>query len=103
MLGAIIALLDFYAINAKRAVEAILFEKQKSLSILKFGYFHNENPRWPPKSKMAAKKTKKIQTSITPSCSGPIPAQKSRGNSVLGVVFSYTMPKMVFHYSHRFS
>ena len=37
MLGAIIALLDFYAINAKRAVEAILFEKQKSLSILKLG------------------------------------------------------------------
>ena len=33
----------------------------------------------------------------------PIPAQKSRGNSVLGVVFSHTMPKMDFHYSHRFS
>ena len=33
----------------------------------------------------------------------PIPAQKSRGNSVLRVVFSHTMPKMDFHYSHRFS
>ena len=41
-------------------------------------------------------------TSTTPSCSGPIPAQKSRGNSVLGVVFSNTMPKMDFHYSHGF-
>ena len=29
-------------------------------------------------------------------------AQKSRGNSV-GVVFSHTMPKMDFRYSHRFS
>ena len=28
------------------------------------------------------------KTSPMPSCSGPIPAQKSRGNSVLGVVFS---------------
>ena len=34
---------------------------------------------------------------------GPIPAQKSLGNSELGVVFSHTMPKMDFHYSHRFS
>ena len=44
-----------------------------------------------------------VKTSTTPSCSGPIPAQKSRGNSVLGVVFSHTMPKMDFRYSHRFS
>ena len=44
-----------------------------------------------------------IRTSITPSCSGTIPAQKSRGNSVLAVIFSHTMPKMDFHYSHRFS
>ena len=29
--------------------------------------------------------------------------QISRGNSVLGVVFSHKMPKMDFHYSHRFS
>ena len=36
------------------------------------------------------------KTSTTPSCSGPIPAQKSRGNSVPGVVFSLTMPKNVF-------
>ena len=43
------------------------------------------------------------KTSTTPSCSGPIPAQKSRGNSVIGVVFSHTMSKMKFHYSHRFS
>ena len=42
-------------------------------------------------------------TSTTPSCSGPIPAQKLRGNSVLGVVFSNKMHKMDFHYSHRFS
>ena len=46
---------------------------------------------------------KQIKTSTTPSCSGPIPAQKSRGNSVLGVVFSNTMPKKDFRYSHRFS
>ena len=31
-----------------------------------------------------------------------VPAQKSRGNSVLGIVFSHTMPEMDFH-SHRFS
>ena len=33
MLGAIIALLDFYAINAKRAVEAILFGQARSSSL----------------------------------------------------------------------
>ena len=43
------------------------------------------------------------RTSTTPSCSGPIPAQKSRGNSVLRVVFSHTISKMDVHYSHRFS
>ena len=31
------------------------------------------------------------------------PGRKVRGNSVLGVVFSHTMPKMDFRYSHRFS
>ena len=36
------------------------------------------------------------KTSTTPSCSGLIPAQKSRGNSVLGVVFSHTKPNMNF-------
>ena len=30
-------------------------------------------------------------------------AQESQGNSVIGVVFSHTMPKTDFHYSHRFS
>ena len=48
------------------------------------------------------KNEEKKKTSTTPSCSGPISAQKSQGNSVLGVVFPHTMPKMVFHYSHRF-
>ena len=43
------------------------------------------------------------KTSTTQSCRGPIPAQKSRGNSVPGVVFSHTMPKMDSRYSHRFS
>ena len=42
---------------------------------------------------------KKLKTSTTPSCSGPIPAKKSRGNSVLGVVFSHTMPKLDFRYT----
>ena len=40
-------------------------------------------------------------TSTTPSCRGPIPAQKSQDNSVLGVVFPHMMPEMDFHYSHR--
>ena len=31
------------------------------------------------------------------------PGTKVTGNSVLGVVFSPTMPKMDFRYSHRFS
>ena len=44
-----------------------------------------------------------VYTSTTPSCSRPIPTQKSRGNSVLGVLFSHTMPKKDFRYSHRFS
>ena len=43
------------------------------------------------------------ETSTTPSCSGPIPAQKSWGNSVLGVIFFHTIPKMDVRYSHRFS
>ena len=43
------------------------------------------------------------KTSTTPSCSVPIPAQKSRGNSVLGVVFSHRMPEKDFRYSYRFS
>ena len=30
-------------------------------------------------------------------------AQKSRGNSVPGVVFSHTMPKIDFYHSHRFN
>ena len=41
------------------------------------------------------------KTSTTRSGSVLIPAQKSRGNSVLEVVFSQTMPKMDFHYFHR--
>ena len=36
----------------------------------------------------------KINTSTKSSCSALIPAQKSRGNSVLGVEFSHMMPKM---------
>ena len=43
-----------------------------------------------------SKGKKIVKTSTTPSCSGPIPAQQSRGNSVLGVVFSHRMPKMDF-------
>ena len=43
------------------------------------------------------------KTSTTSSGSGPIPAQKSRGNSVLGVIFSETIPKKDFRYSYRFS
>ena len=39
----------------------------------------------------------------TPSCSGPIPAQKLRANSVPRAVFSNLMPKMDFYYFHRFS
>ena len=31
------------------------------------------------------------------------PGTKSRGNSVLGVIFAHKMPKMDFYYSHRFS
>ena len=48
-------------------------------------------------------KEKRRKTTTTPSCGGPILAQKSRDNLVLGVVFSHMMPRMDFHYSHRFS
>ena len=45
----------------------------------------------------------RLQTSTTPRCSRPIPAQKIQGISVPGVVFSHTMPKIDFYHSHRFS
>ena len=44
------------------------------------------------------KEMKTAKTSTTPSCSRPIPAENIRSNSVSGVVFSHTMPKMDFHY-----
>ena len=31
------------------------------------------------------------------------PGTKVKGNSVLGIEFSHTMPKIDFHYSHRFN
>ena len=46
---------------------------------------------------------KKHETSTTPSCSGPIPTQKSRANSVPGAIFSTLMFEMNFYYFHRFS
>ena len=39
---------------------------------------------------------KKKKTSTTPSCRGPIPAQKSRGKSVLGLYFPTRCPKWIF-------
>ena len=45
----------------------------------------------------------KLQTSTTPSCSGPIPAQKSRANSVPGDIFSHLMFEMNLYHFHRFS
>ena len=70
---------------------------------------HGRQDKW--KNKHAKKRLTKTpttnqsvqKTSTTLSCSGPIPAQESRGNSRLGVVFSHTIPKMDFRYSHRFS
>ena len=48
---------------------------------------------------------KSKKTSTTPSCSGPIPAQKIRGNSVAGGVISINMddggPEMKCTYFHR--
>ena len=49
------------------------------------------------------KKEKKERTSTTPSCSGPIPAQKSRANSVPGDIFSHLMFEMYLYHFHRFS
>ena len=46
---------------------------------------------------------KKIKTSTTPSCSGPIPAKRLRANSVPRAVFSHQMLKMDFYYFNRFS
>ena len=48
-------------------------------------------------------KEKKKETSTTPSCSGPIPAQKIEGNSAQVAVFSHLMPKKDFYYFHHFS
>ena len=42
-------------------------------------------------------------TSTTPSCSGPIPAQKSQASSVSGDKFSHLMFEMIFYHLHRFS
>ena len=46
---------------------------------------------------------KPTETSTTPSCSGPIPAQKSRANSVPGDIFSHLMFEMNLYHFHRFS
>ena len=43
------------------------------------------------------------KTSTTPSCSGPIPAQMSRANSVPGAIFSHLMFEMNFYHFHHFS
>ena len=48
----------------------------------------------PPKKKKAT--TNKQKTSTTPSCSGPIPAQKSTVNSVLGSYFPTRCQKWIF-------
>ena len=44
---------------------------------------------------------KKQQTSTTPSCCGPIPAHKSRANSVPGAIYSHLMFEC--YCFHRFS
>ena len=41
-------------------------------------------------------------TTTTPSCSGPIPAQKSQASLEPGAVFSRLMLEMDFNYFHRF-
>ena len=46
---------------------------------------------------------KQTITSTTPSCSGQIPAQKPRANSVPGDIFSHLMFEMNFYHFHRFS
>ena len=43
------------------------------------------------------------QTNTAPSCSGPIPTQKSWVNSVPGAIFSHLMFEMHFYHFHRFS
>ena len=56
------------------------------------------------KKKKNDENTKKDkETSTTPSCSGPIPAQKSRANSVPGAIFSHLMFEMNFYHFHSFS
>ena len=50
-----------------------------------------------------SKLIKKENTSTTPSCSGPIPSQKSRANSVPGIIFFHLVFEMNFNYFHRFS
>ena len=70
---------------------------------------HHFAARDPPRvqkmmgSSKTNKQTNKHKTSTTPSFSWPIPSQKIWGNSVPGVIFSHTMPKIDFHYSNRFS
>ena len=91
------------------------FKKQKCLDFHPSSGPHQDLPGWKSRQneRLSLKKSTwgneqmKIKTikktNTTPSCSGPIPAQKTRGHSVLGVVFSHTMHKMDFHYSHCFS
>ena len=43
------------------------------------------------------------ETSTTPSCSGPIPEQKSEANLVPAAVFSHQMLEMDLNHFHRFS
>ena len=43
------------------------------------------------------------QTNTAPSCSGPIPTQKSQMNSLPGAIFFQLMLEMDFNYFHHFS
>ena len=82
-----------------------VFKMNKKADILAKNRYHMQQENIQiTKQANARQNTQEVSTtSTTPSCSGAIPAQKPRGNSVLGVVFSHTMPKMDFPYSHCFS
>ena len=76
----------------------IVLQNQNPQKYIKWVYFINQNRKVLLLDYVIIR-----QASITPSCSGPIPAQKKWVNLVPEAVLSHTMPQMDFHYSHRFS
>ena len=82
-------------------IQNIIRYSQKKNSFVYILYFRTD--MWQSVLFLHFQRQKKQQTSTTPSCSGPIPAQRSRENSLPGAIFSHIMFEMNFYHFHSFS